>query len=388
VPKAVKLMMRSSRLSELRDLLAEPQFLRALCLERKRTERSRNPFVLMLLGLTTAVTKSVGDDGLFDRIVPIILRSVRETDIVGWHKDRSTLGVIFAELGVADKDSVLAALRERVTHGLRTVLRVDELKRINITFYCFPEDWKADDSGQNGGSHAMGRRGTIAPLYPDLAQRDDSKTLSRLVKRAIDVIGSCLALIVLLPVFLAVAAAVKLTSPGPILFRQKRIGQYGTPFTFLKFRTMYTANDPRIHQEYVKRFIAGDIKAAASETNGKAVYKITKDPRLTRVGGLLRRTSLDELPQFLNVLRGEMSLVGPRPPVLYEVDAYDVWHRRRVLEVKPGITGLWQVSGRSRLRFDDMVRLDLRYAQAWSLWLDLKILVQTPRAVLSGEGAY
>jgi exopolysaccharide biosynthesis polyprenyl glycosylphosphotransferase len=233
----------------------------------------------------------------------------------------------------------------------------------------------------------MGRNGSIAPLYPDLAQRDDARRLSRVVKRTIDILGSVLALLLLLPAFLAIAMAVKLTSPGPILFRQKRIGQYGIPFTFLKFRTMHTANDPQIHKEFVTRFINGDTRPAA-ETNGKAVYKITKDPRLTPVGGFLRRTSLDELPQFINVLRGEMSLVGPRPPILYELDAYDVWHRRRVLEVKPGITGLWQVSGRSRLRFDDMVRLDLRYAQAWSIWLDLKILVRTPKAVLLGEGAY
>jgi lipopolysaccharide/colanic/teichoic acid biosynthesis glycosyltransferase len=159
------------------------------------------------------------------------------------------------------------------------------------------------------------------------------------------------------------------------------------PFTLLKFRTMHTANDPQIHKDFVTRLIAGDAKATP-ETNGKVVYKITKDPRLTPIGGLLRRTSLDELPQFINVLGGQMSLVGPRPPIAYELDAYDVWHRRRVLEVKPGITGLWQVSGRSRLRFDDMVRLDLRYAQSWSVWLDLKILVRTPKAVLSGDGAY
>jgi lipopolysaccharide/colanic/teichoic acid biosynthesis glycosyltransferase len=381
-------MIRPQRLSELRDLLPEQQFLRALCLERKRTERSRNPFVLMLLSVATSTKKSIGEEPMLDRIVPTILRSVRETDIVGWHKDYATLGVIFAELGLANKESVLGALRERVATGLRSVLRTEEVNRINITFYCFPEDWKAEETSDNGHSHTVGRRRTIAPLYPDLAQRDDGKNISRVVKRGMDIVGSCLALLALLPVILIIALAVKLTSPGPIMFRQKRIGQYGVPFTFLKFRTMYTANDPQIHKEYVTRFIAGHIKPAGSETNGKAVYKITKDPRLTRVGGFLRRTSLDELPQFVNVLRGEMSLVGPRPPVLYEVDAYDVWHRRRVLEVKPGITGLWQVSGRSRLRFDDMVRLDLRYAKAWSLWLDLKILVRTPRAVLSGEGAY
>src|SRR5207302_3220833 len=135
-------------------------------------------------------------------------------------------------------------------------------------------------------------------------------------------------------------------------------------------------------------FIRGGVTPGLSGTNGNAVYKITRDPRLTRVGRFLRKTSLDELPQLLNVLRGEMSLVGPRPPIPYELEVYDIWHRRRLLEVKPGITGLWQVTGRSRLRFDDMVRLDLRYAQARSVGLDLKILLQTPRAVFSGDGAH
>jgi lipopolysaccharide/colanic/teichoic acid biosynthesis glycosyltransferase len=118
------------------------------------------------------------------------------------------------------------------------------------------------------------------------------------------------------------------------------------------------------------------------------VYKLTGDARVTPVGRFLRKTSLDELPQLFNVLTGEMSLVGPRPPIRYELDAYDIWHRRRLLEAKPGITGLWQVTGRSRLRFDDMVRLDLQYATAWSLWLDLKILLRTARVVVSGAGAY
>ncbi len=195
-------------------------------------------------------------------------------------------------------------------------------------------------------------------------------------------------MVLLSPIFLAIAVAIKLSSPGPILFRQKRIGQYGVPFACLKFRTMHAVNNAQIHMDYVKRFIAGKVDPGVSGTNGGAVYKITKDPRLTCVGGLLRKTSLDELPQFLNVLWGEMSMVGPRPPIPYELEAYDIWHRRRLLEVKPGITGLWQVNGRSRLRFDDMVRLDLQYAAAWSLWLDLKILLRTPQAVVSGEGAY
>jgi lipopolysaccharide/colanic/teichoic acid biosynthesis glycosyltransferase len=122
--------------------------------------------------------------------------------------------------------------------------------------------------------------------------------------------------------------------------------------------------------------------------NDQGVYKLTKDSRITPVGAFLRKTSMDELPQFLNVLKGEMSLVGPRPPIPYEVEAYDIWHRRRLLEAKPGITGLWQVCGRSRVNFDDMVRLDLQYARTWSLWMDIKILLRTPGAVLLGAGAH
>jgi lipopolysaccharide/colanic/teichoic acid biosynthesis glycosyltransferase len=150
---------------------------------------------------------------------------------------------------------------------------------------------------------------------------------------------------------------------------------------------MYANNDLKIHQEFMKRVISGDHDGHAAG-GAKPVYKMTNDPRVTRIGRFLRRTSLDELPQFLNVLKGEMSMVGPRPPLAYEYEEYDVWHRRRVLEIKPGITGLWQVKGRSRVRFDDMVRLDLQYARAWSLWLDIQILIQTPRVVFFGDGAY
>jgi lipopolysaccharide/colanic/teichoic acid biosynthesis glycosyltransferase len=151
--------------------------------------------------------------------------------------------------------------------------------------------------------------------------------------------------------------AIKLTSKGPVFCRQKRIGQCGVPFVFLKFRSMYVNNDGSIHKTYVKQLIAGKAERH-SVGSGDGVYKLTKDSRITRVGAFLRRTSLDELPQFINVLKGEMSLVGPRPAIAYEVEAYDIWHRRRVLEAKPGITGLWQVNGRSRVKFDDMGRAE------------------------------
>jgi lipopolysaccharide/colanic/teichoic acid biosynthesis glycosyltransferase len=155
-----------------------------------------------------------------------------------------------------------------------------------------------------------------------------------------------------------------------------------------KFRSMYTNSDQGIHREYVTQLIANQAERKPAGEQGGGVFKLTNDPRITRVGRMLRRSSLDELPQILNVLKGDMSLVGPRPPIPYELSAYQTWHRRRVLEARPGVTGLWQVTGRSQVRFDEMVRLDLRYATTWTLWLDLKILLRTPLAVFRGAGAF
>jgi len=224
-------------------------------------------------------------------------------------------------------------------------------------------------------------------LYPDLMTREDSQRVPRTLKRTIDVLGSIFALFLCSPVSLLIALAIKLTSRGPVLFRQVRVGQHGTLFTLLKFRSMYVNNDDGNHKEYVRKLIAGTAtKQPASRHNDcrEGVYKLTEDARVTPVGAFLRRSSFDELPQFFNVLKGEMSLVGPRPSLPYEVAAYDLWHRRRLLEAKPGITGLWQVNGRNRIKFDEMVRLDLAYARTWSPWLDIKILLRTPRAILEG----
>jgi lipopolysaccharide/colanic/teichoic acid biosynthesis glycosyltransferase len=181
-----------------------------------------------------------------------------------------------------------------------------------------------------------------------------------------------------------IAAAIKWTSKGPIFFRQERLGCNGKVFTFLKFRSMYNDNDPARHKDYIRKYIGEQQKAAVEP----GIFKLKDDLRITPVGGWLRKTSLDELPQLINVLKGNMSLVGPRPPIPYECDLYDIWHRRRLLSCRPGITGLWQVTGRSRTTFDDMVRLDLKYINEWSLGLDLKILLKTPGAVFSGNGAY
>jgi lipopolysaccharide/colanic/teichoic acid biosynthesis glycosyltransferase len=214
--------------------------------------------------------------------------------------------------------------------------------------------------------------------------RQERATIYDAIKRGLDVVGSSTLLAALAPLILVIAAAVKLKSNGPVFFEQERVGQRMKPFRMLKFRTMHADADHTLHHEYVTQF----INSGGNPTGGTpGVFKLTNDPRVTSVGRFLRKTSLDELPQLFNVLRGDMSLVGPRPPLQYEVEQYKPWHCRRVLDAKPGITGLWQVTGRSRTTFDEMVRLDLRYARTCSIWNDIKILLATPRAVFSGRGA-
>ena len=209
---------------------------------------------------------------------------------------------------------------------------------------------------------------------------------ARLVKRASDVLIASLALLVLAPLWLLIAALIKLDSRGPVVYRQERVGMDGRIFLFLKFRTMHTDADDREHREFQRRYIEGRPETNLGDAE-RPVFKLYDDPRVTRTGRILRRLSLDEMPQLLNVLRGDMSVVGPRPPIPYEVEAYELWHRKR-LDMKPGLTGLWQVSGRNRLSFDEMVRLDLFYIENWSLWLDLRIVLKTLPVVLRGDDAY
>jgi lipopolysaccharide/colanic/teichoic acid biosynthesis glycosyltransferase len=217
-------------------------------------------------------------------------------------------------------------------------------------------------------------------------------------KRVLDVSVAALALVILSPLMAIIALAIIIDSGGPVIFAQKRVGArrwtregysywQRTTFTFYKFRSMVQDADPSTHIAFVKAFMANDHeRMAALQGENTQTYKLVRDPRVTRVGKLLRKCSLDELPQLWNVLKGDMSLVGPRPPIAYEVDEYKSWHHRR-LGAKPGLTGLWQVTGRSSVDFDEMVRLDIEYSENQSFWLDLKILLETPLAVLSGKGA-
>ena len=358
------------------EVLAEEVFCRMIALERKRSERTQRPFVLLLMD--TGHTPPTEKNGriLLD-ILSALQTATRETDVMGWYETNSAVGVMFTEITL-ENNLILSTILARISDVLRHRLTSEQFSQVKFSFHLFPEEWNPNNP----------ERQSNPTLYPDLRQREGANRLGRAMKRSMDVLGSLLLLALLSPVFLVIAAAIKLTSRGPILFRQQRIGEHGVPFIFLKFRTMYANNDSSQHKEYVRQLIAGQAAKQPTSGPGEGVFKLTNDPRITQVGNFLRRTSLDELPQFLNVLRGQMSLVGPRPPVPYEVEAYATWHRRRLLEAKPGITGLWQVQGRSRVGFDDMVRLDLRYARSCSPWLDLKILLQTPKAVIAGNGAY
>jgi len=350
-----------------KPILPEEEFLLLISQECRRAERSKQRFILALIDGT----------GVSSPNAPAIVAQVgaitRETDALGWFAG-ATLGVLFTELGGTKPESARDTVVKKVENAL---MQTGHGEQLVVSAYILPRDLNTQSEIEGG----------FTRIHYGESNSARSKELQLRIKRAVDVIGSVTLLILLFPFMVAIAIAVKCSSPGPILFRQTRVGQRGKPFTFLKFRTMMMENDSGLHENYVEAFIRGTAVRNTDE-KGERVFKLTRDPRVTLVGKFLRRASLDELPQFWNVLRGEMSLVGPRPPIPYEVKHYDLWHQRRVLELKPGITGLWQVRGRSRTCFDDMVRLDLQYARTWSPWLDVKILLRTPMAVLGAGGAH
>ncbi len=356
------------------DFHDEDSFNRKLYLERKRTERSRKPFLLMLLEVDDLVTVDHGAQAL-KKVVSMLFSSTRDIDVKGWYEYQAVIGILYAEIDQIN-DHVKEILVNKIRNGLAAALNPQELEKVRMILHIFPEDEEGDTGGDS----------FTAALYHGGKKQAAAKKASLFVKRMIDVTGSVAAILLFLPLFVFIPILIKATSRGPVFFRQERVGYRSRRFTFYKFRSMHVNNREDVHKDYVTAYIKG--QAAAADTGAAKVFKITRDPRVTSIGSFLRKTSLDELPQFFNVLKGDMSLVGPRPPIPYEINEYDIWHRRRVMEMRPGITGLWQVSGRSRTTFDEMVRLDLKYVREWTPWLDIKILVQTPMAVLSLKGAY
>jgi len=363
----------------LNDLCEEKTFLTILYNERKRTERSGKPFLLTLID-THKIMSAVFYPEILNDIKSVLLKSKRETDICGWYEYESRIGIIFTDIDSIETQEAREAIASKIRRNLSENIPQQIMDELLVDFHFYPEEH--DDNSKNINHFEK-------ILYPDIHLDNQTKRYGYFFKRVIDIIGSSLAILLLSPVLCIISLLIMSTSKGPILFRQERLGQFGKKFIFLKFRSMHVNSDDAIHREYTKKLIT-ENKATEENSDGvhAPLYKIRNDPRITPIGEFLRKTSLDELPQLLNVLTGEMSLVGPRPPIPYEFENYDIWHRYRLLKVKPGITGLWQVTGRSSTTFDEMVRLDLKYIQEWSLWLDFKILLLTPWVVIKGKGAY
>jgi lipopolysaccharide/colanic/teichoic acid biosynthesis glycosyltransferase len=353
-------------------LISEDLFRGVLVRERKRADRSNQPLALVFVAVQAPT--EAGAAPIWRAVVDALAAAKRDTDVLGWFDTHEAIGLILPEVP-ASSPAFARELSDRVRRELSRRLDARTASRVSIRLHIHPDPKAAEAEALL----------PVDPIGGGAFPGDTRRMHYDAAKRALDVVLSLTLLAILSPLFLMIAALVKLTSSGPVFFSQERVGYMMKPFTMLKFRTMRVDADSGLHHQFVSSFIASGGRADASAQSG--VFKIANDPRVTSLGRFLRRTSLDELPQFLNVLRGDMSLVGPRPPIQYEVKQYKSWHTRRVLDVKPGLTGLWQVTGRSRTTFDEMVRLDIRYARTCSFWADIKILLATPGAMISGKGA-
>jgi exopolysaccharide biosynthesis polyprenyl glycosylphosphotransferase len=346
------------------NTVEDTYFFEQMRLEKLRAERSKSPLSIILITLDKET------DSEFIEVSEILetTRSItRETDISGL-VNHKTIGVLLPdtdENGAKEICGKLVSGNKNAQFSTSTSTYPDQI------------------------FESLAKNGCIRPdAFPfELEGSMGVSWLELLLKRGVDIVGSIIGMLTFMPVMIITALAIKATSPGPVIFRQIRLGKQGTPFTFYKFRSMYVHTNDQIHREYVKEFINGANEKINQGNADKPLYKLKSDPRITKVGKFIRKTSIDELPQFFNVLKGDMSLVGPRPPLPYEAEKYQAWQLKRILEMKPGITGLWQVEGRSKTGWDDTVRLDIRYIQNWSLLMDIQILLKTVKEVLRCRGA-
>ncbi len=345
------------------QMLSETSFLRVLQREERRADRSHAPLSLMLFRVAAKERQQVAS------FVRCLQQRKRETDY----------------LARLDDGVFVVLLPETASEGTRQF--DDRLRRAarGVDYSSHSATYPDDRLEAMLDAHRTFSASSVAEAGVEIS---DERTGGYALKRTIDIVGAFVILLLAAPIMLATAAAILLTSRGPVIFRQSRLGKGGHPFVFYKFRSMRVDAADDIHRRYVEDLIKGRaVSDASTVDDARLAYKMNGDPRITSVGRWIRKTSIDELPQLWNVLKGDMSLVGPRPPIPYEAENYQSWHLRRVLEVKPGITGLWQVEGRSRVSFDDMVRMDIQYAQNCSLSLDLRILARTVGVVLRCEGA-
>jgi exopolysaccharide biosynthesis polyprenyl glycosylphosphotransferase len=348
------------------DVLPRHYFLRQLEREKRRTDRSKASLSIVLFRFDS---KSGDHIDNVDRLLRVLSKKKRETDIIGYLSD-DFIAVLLTD---TEERGTLVLTQKVVAH-----LGSTPYSAVAATY---PDRLFDDLTGKNQTTQDPN------PFFLERFPGASDSTGSYALKRSLDIAGAIIALLLLSPLMFVIAIAVAVTSPGPVIFKQVRLGKRGVPFNFYKFRSMYCNADDQVHRDYVAKLIAGDVHGVNQGDETTPLYKMKDDTRVTRIGRLIRRTSMDELPQLFNVLRGDMSLVGPRPPLPYEAEKYQSWHLRRVLEVKPGITGLWQVNGRSKTSFDEMVRMDLRYTRNCSLALDLKILIKTVKVVVRGDGA-
>ena len=347
------------------DVFDERLFVEQLRNEKHRAQRSGSPLSILILKQNKSIR--AGSSSIRE-LLKVVSNKTRETDVVGYI-DQRTLGVI---LPYTDEKGA-----ER---SAEKIMNCFINPQFTIAVSTYPDEI----------FESLTKNGCITPDVMQLLLEDSIKHswLKLKIKRLMDIVGSIVGLILLSPIMLLTAILIKKGSSGPIIFKQDRLGAKGVPFTFYKFRSMYTDSNDQIHREYVLKLINGDNDSINNGDKENPLFKIKADPRITPIGKIIRKTSIDELPQLFNVLKGDMSLVGPRPPLAYEAESYETWHLRRILEMKPGITGLWQVEGRSRTGFDEAVRLDVRYLQTWSLLLDIKILFKTVSEVLKCRGAF
>jgi exopolysaccharide biosynthesis polyprenyl glycosylphosphotransferase len=347
---------------------SEDYFREMLVMERKRTERSQKPFLFVLININSP-SKITRDSQFAKKIKLFIQAATREVDVKGWYDRHHTIGIIYTEYNPEAKETILAKIRTALDASFGAELA----SAMTITSTSFPEIIKEPEKVDAVADPRF---------YPSPHKRIETNKVARVIKRCIDMAGSLVGILLFSPFFLIVPIIIKFTSKGPVFFTQKRVGQGGRLFTFLKFRSMRVQKDCSVHKEFIKQFI--QRSDSVQKYGGQKIFKMKNDPRVTKIGKFIRKTSIDELPQLFNVLIGDMSLVGPRPAIPYEVEEYDTWHKRRVLEVKPGITGYWQVKGRSKTSFEVMVRMDLQYIMQWSLLWDIKIICQTPFALFKG----
>ena len=382
-------------------IYSKEYYLHRLAEEKLRAERSHTPLSLLIIDIPYC-KKERNNGQLINKLIKKLHLIMRKTDIKSWY-EKDKIAILMPD---TPKQGALK-LTEKVSEEIKKITNGKDPQEGNISLMVYTYGENSSSSPSHFHSLSVDSKKNTQAKYDfihtnwkpvsqgDIAVLSDSYFFDMLadsivstsisfqkgIKRSIDIIGSLIGIIITAPLLLIISALIKLTSPGPVFFKQERLGYRGEKFTFIKFRSMNSNTDADLHRNHVVNLIT------ESSSTHKSWSKLENDPRITKIGKFLRKGSMDELPQLFNVLKGEMSLVGPRPPIPYEVEKYKLWHLKRIMEVTPGITGLWQTRGRGETTFNDMVRLDLAYINNWSLWLDFKIILKTFLVVLSTKGA-